>query len=131
MTLVVSSMKGIAIRTVVFIVIGLIVVALALYFLYSTFISHKNITESDCKAIFSNQCVVCIITGNCKLESKIASKCNTILSNLGIKIEADGSFDKNECKKLSVGECGKLDQPCCYNNFCIVGNCDMATNTCK
>ncbi len=125
-----SSARGLAASTVVFMVLGIIVLALAIFFIYTAVVSQKSgLTESDCKAVMGSECSICLTTGGaCKLDSK-SIECAGVLGGVGISVGGDGSFSPGECNKILPG-CGKVGQQCCPNNVCTEGVCNTNTRKC-
>lgn len=99
-------MKGLATSTVVLILVGVIVMLFALYFLYISSTSNRNsLGLTDCKSIFANQCGQCIAfnsSSDCFLGINQLNACRTTFSSLGIVIGSDGSFNEAECQKLGL-----------------------------
>lgn len=99
--------RGLATNTVVFIVVGIIVMAIALYFLYTAGLQRASLTESDCKAVMSSQCAICVAGGGvkcCSISNPNDCLVNSNTNNCGAN---PCSGERPVCTQL--GGC-KLDE---------------------
>lgn len=89
-------MKGIAVTTLVLLIIGMVVIAIIGYLLYSTFISTgPTMSLESCRAQVVSAC------SNCKLRGWTGCTAPDCLSTYGNEIGFN-TIDKTNCNKTGI-----------------------------
>jgi hypothetical protein len=94
--------KGLATKSVILLILGIIVLAIVIYLVYQSFLTSSSFSLESCKNFVVEACQQCIFaTTNvpCKLKSDQLS-CARELSKVGIIVSSSGEFDISECYKL-------------------------------
>jgi hypothetical protein len=104
--LIIDSMKGLAVTQVVLLILGIVVLAIIGYLIYSTFIAGgPTVVEQQCKSKFISVCSNCKAAGWTGTPCAFPyAECNTtsIRDAVGAHPDANGNVQQTECNAAGV-----------------------------
>ena len=98
--------KGIAIQTILLLLVGTIVAVIIIYLVY-TYTSTTALSAKECEARFISWCTQCSMLGRSStspITTAFYNECNTQLASIGITILSTSRCNNiyTECEKVGV-----------------------------